>query len=88
MAPLFMLILPLPDTPLSGYGWSDRALSTLSTTTVFYAGLDQHDQFLGQCRYVICGYYGSGSLEHCHIIMESETDIVSQNGIRALLRLT
>ncbi|KIM74763.1 hypothetical protein PILCRDRAFT_14201 [Piloderma croceum F 1598] len=75
MAPLSTLALPLPlHGPPSGYGWSDGALSALSTTTAFYAGLEQRDQFLGECRCVICGYYGSGSLEHCHIIMESESD--------------
>jgi len=88
MAPLSTLVLPLPPhAPPSGYGWSDRALSTLSTTTAFYIGLDQRDQFLGQCRCVICGIYGSGTIDHCQVIMDSEPDTVSQNGIWNLLRL-
>ena len=82
MAPLSTLVLPLPPhAPPSGYGWSDRPLSTLSTTTAFHTGLDQRDQFLGECRCVICGNYGSGILEHCHVIMDSEPHTVSQNGI-------
>ncbi|KAI0278251.1 hypothetical protein BC826DRAFT_1084967 [Russula brevipes] len=67
MAPLSTLVLPLPPhAPPSGYGWSDRPLSASSTTTAFRAGLDQRDQFLGECRCVICGNYGSGSIGHCH----------------------
>ena len=88
MAPLSTIVLPLPPhAPPSGYGWSDRPLSALSTTTAFRIGLDQRDQFLGECRCVICGIYGIGSIEHCHIIMDSEPHTVSQNGIWALLRL-
>ena len=88
MAPLSTLVLPLPPhTPPSGYGLSDRPLSALSTTTVFYTGLNQQDQFLGECRCVICGIHGSGVIEHCHIIMDSEPHTVSQNSIWALLRL-
>ncbi|KAF8837598.1 hypothetical protein BDN67DRAFT_908992 [Paxillus ammoniavirescens] len=74
MAPLSVFPLPLPDLPPSGYGWSDRALSILSTTTAFDTGLDQRDRFLGECCCVICGNYGHGVLEHCHIIMKSEPD--------------
>jgi hypothetical protein len=87
MAPLSTLILPLPHAPPSGYGWSDCVLSTMLMTTVFYTGLDQWDQFLGKCHCVICGHYGRGNIEHCHVIMDSEPDIVSRNSIWALLRL-
>ncbi|KAI0300968.1 hypothetical protein BC826DRAFT_991663 [Russula brevipes] len=72
MAPLSTIVLPLPPhAPPSGYGRSDRPLSTLSTTTAFRVGLDQRDQFLGECRCVICGISGI-EIEHCHIIMDSE----------------
>jgi len=75
------LALPLPpDAPPPGFGWADRDFSALSTTTAFHAGLDQRDQFLGKCRCVVCGDYGR-AIEHCYIIMDSEPNTVSQNGI-------
>ena len=81
MTPLPTFGLPLPERPPSGYGWSDSPMSTLSTTTAFNNGIDQRDRFLGKIRCVICGDHGTGSLEHCHIIMDSEPDTVSENGI-------
>ncbi|KIM88871.1 hypothetical protein PILCRDRAFT_243289 [Piloderma croceum F 1598] len=73
MAPLSTLVLPLPPHgPPSGYDRSDHALSALSTTTAFYTGLDERDKFLGNRCCVICGDYGSGIIEHCHLI-EPET---------------
>ena len=82
MAPLPTFGLPLPQrAPPTGYGWSDRDLSDLSTTTAFHTGLDQRDQFLGICRCVVCGDYGVGVVEHCHVIMDSEPHVVSENGI-------
>jgi hypothetical protein len=80
-----MASMPTFGHPPTGYGWSDRAsdLSALSTTTAFHREtelMDQRDQFLGICRCVICGV-ASESLEHCHVIMYSESHIVSENGI-------
>ena len=82
MAPLPTFGFPLPQrAPPTGYDCSDRDLSALSTTTAFNTGIDQRDRFLGKLRCVICGDHGGGSLEHCHIIMDSEPDTVSENGI-------
>ena len=87
MALSLSLELPLPlHEPPSGY----RALSASeSTTSAFRAGLDQRDRFLGKRRCIVCGIYGDRIMKHCHIIMESESDFVSQNGIQVwgLLRL-
>ena len=82
MAPLPTFGLPLPQrAPPAGYSWSDRDLSVLSTTTALRTELYQRDRFLGICHCVICGVYGVGSLEHCHVIMDSEPHTVSENGI-------
>ena len=82
MAPLHTFGLPLPQSaPPTGYGWSDRALSALSTTTAFHAELDQRDRFLGRCRCIICGVSIARILEHCHVIMDSEPHTVSENDI-------
>ncbi|KAF8345072.1 hypothetical protein F5887DRAFT_1102802 [Amanita rubescens] len=73
MALLSRIVLPLPSPgPPRGYDWSDREVSALSTTTAFHTGLDRRDRFLGQCRCVICGQSTVESLEHCHVIMDSE----------------
>ncbi|SRR6266576_6861496 len=78
MAPLPPFQLPLSSSrPPSGFGWAGRDFSALSTTTAFRTGLDQRDQFLGMSRCVVCGDYGR-TIEHCHIIMDSEPDTVSQ----------
>jgi len=66
--PTFQLPLQ-PNAPPSGYGWSDRALSELSTTTAFNTRLDNRDVFLGIPRCVVCG---AKSPQHCHVIMQSQ----------------
>ncbi|KAH9989696.1 hypothetical protein BJV74DRAFT_451453 [Russula compacta] len=80
MVPLPTFQLPLPSHgPPSGYGWSDCALSDLSTTTVFNTGLDNRGKFLGAPRCIVCGY--PWPLEHCHVIMQSQEFVVSRKGI-------
>lgn len=73
--------LNLFEVPLSyppdGYGWDERSTSELSTTTAFRTGLNQRDTFLGVGRCVVCGISNRTALEHCHIIMQSEVDVVS-----------
>jgi len=67
--------LPLrPNAPPTGYGWSDRPLSEISTTTAFNTGLDNRDVFLGIACCVVCG---ASKPEHCHIIMQSQVYVVS-----------
>ncbi|KAI0004450.1 hypothetical protein BJV74DRAFT_807376 [Russula compacta] len=80
MVPLPTFQLPLPSHgPPSGYGWSDCALSDLSTTTAFNTGLNNRDKFLGAPRCIVCGY--RRSLEHCHVIMESQEFVVRRGWI-------
>lgn len=71
MVPLPTFQLPLqPFGPPSGYGWGNRALSNLSTTTAFNTGINGRDVFLGIPRCVVCGI--NVGLSHGHIIMRSE----------------
>jgi hypothetical protein len=80
MAPLPVFPLPLlPNNVPDGYGWEERDMSALSTTTTFKTGIDQRDTFLGKRRCIICGLTVGHVLRHCHIIMDSEPDIVSKN---------
>ena len=82
MPPLLTFDLPLlPGAPPTGYGWSDREVSALSTTTAFRTGLDRRDQFLGIRRCVVCGVSSIEGLEHFYVIMVSELHTVSENGI-------
>ena len=82
MPPLLTFYLPLlPGAPPTGYGWSDREVSALSTTTAFRTGLDRRDQFLGIRRCVVCGVSSIEGLEHFYVIMVSELHTVSENGI-------
>jgi len=83
---------PLPPIPLplqsngvpDGFGWSERAMSTLSTTTAFNTGINARDLFLGVPRCIVCGITSDAVLEHCHIIWLSEPQLVSRKSIRAL----
>jgi len=69
--------LPLtPNAPPLGYGWEERDISNISTTTAFKTGIDQRDIFLGESRCVVCG--GTIALEYCHVIMDSEPHIASR----------
>ncbi|KXN82722.1 hypothetical protein AN958_02060 [Leucoagaricus sp. SymC.cos] len=78
MAPLSTIPLPLPvNQPPPGYGWEERDMSVLSTTTAFDTGIEQRDTFLGQPRCIICGLAHSILLQHCHIIRDSELHIWS-----------
>jgi hypothetical protein len=75
--PLSLFPLPLqPFNPPAGYGWEERDSSTPSATTTFDTGLDQRDTFLGRRRCIICGE--DIAVNRCHIIMESQPDVVSQ----------
>ncbi|KXN91128.1 hypothetical protein AN958_02905 [Leucoagaricus sp. SymC.cos] len=57
MAPLSTIPLPLPaNKPPPGYGWEERDISVLSTTTAFNTGIERRDTFLGQLRCIICGH--------------------------------
>jgi len=49
-------------------------MSVLSTTSAFNTGINQRDTFLGQRRCIICGFR---SLQHCHIIKDSEPEVWS-----------
>ncbi|KIJ51665.1 hypothetical protein M422DRAFT_243986 [Sphaerobolus stellatus SS14] len=52
--PLSIIPLPLPPNgPPSGYGWEERDISALSTTTAFNTGIDRRDTFLGQRRCIV-----------------------------------
>ncbi|KAG6820292.1 hypothetical protein H0H93_002730 [Arthromyces matolae] len=71
MPPLPTFPLPLTSgNPPSGYGWSDRDFSALSTTTAFQTGIDRRDVFFGEPRCIVCGY--PKTLKYCHIIRQSE----------------
>jgi hypothetical protein len=77
---LFPLPLELGEPPV-GYAWSDRALSSLSTTTAFNSGIDEQDKFLGYNHCIICGakqQTWARILEHSHVIPKSEEVTVSQ----------
>ena len=88
MAPLSTFTLPLPpNQPPPGYGCEERDMSVSSTTTAFDTAIDQRDTFLGQRRCIICGSTNRLVLRYCHIIRDSEPEIVSRMGIRARLRL-
>ena len=85
MAPLPGFPLPLsPDQPPPGYGWEERDMSVLSSTTTFNTGIDQRDRFLGVARCVICGEDNSSTLQRCNIIMDSEPGVVSGNDLLPL----
>ncbi|KAI0252307.1 hypothetical protein BJV78DRAFT_1124842 [Lactifluus subvellereus] len=76
MVCLSTIPLPLsPNGPPPGYGWEDRDMSVLSTTTAFIAGIDHRDSFLGWRRCIICGIDNARVLRHCHIIRQSEPDV-------------
>ncbi|KAK7045999.1 hypothetical protein VNI00_006994 [Paramarasmius palmivorus] len=76
MPPLTLFTLPLPsEGPPQGYGWENQSASESSSTTAFFTGLDDRDQFLGQPRCVVCGEDEVAALEHCHIIHQSEQHI-------------
>ncbi|KIY52854.1 hypothetical protein FISHEDRAFT_23499, partial [Fistulina hepatica ATCC 64428] len=62
-----------PNGPPSGYGWEERDMSLLSTTTAFGTGIDERDKFFGERRCVICGV-GGLVLQYCHIIREAEPE--------------
>ena len=65
--------LPLtPGGPPSGYGWSERPLSDISTVTAFRSGIDNRDRFAGRPRCVVCGVGEIEVLQHCHIIPVAE----------------
>ena len=72
--PIFPLPLP-PNGPPTAYGWEERDISLLSTTSAFNAGIDRRDVFLGRNRCVVCGNFSA--LQHCHIIRDSEPELVS-----------
>jgi len=68
--------LPLsPNGPPVGYGWEERDMSVLSTTTACDTGIDQRDIFLGTRRCIICGVKSRSVLQHCHVIRQSERDM-------------
>ncbi|KAG6835003.1 hypothetical protein H0H93_005678 [Arthromyces matolae] len=74
MPPLPTFSLPLTSgNPPAGYGWSDRDFSAISTTTAFQSAIDNRDVFFGRPRCIVCGY--PTTLEHCHIIMQSESEL-------------
>ncbi|KAG1823355.1 uncharacterized protein BJ212DRAFT_1444544 [Suillus subaureus] len=76
MAPLSTFSLPLLPSGLpAGYGWEERDVSVLSTTTAFNTGVDRRDTFLGQRRCVVCGEAGGAVLQHCHISKDSEPQL-------------
>ena len=82
MVPLSTFPLPLPpNDPPAGYGWEETDMSVLSTTTAFNSGVDDRDTFLGRRRCIVCGQADHILLQHCHIIMDSEPDIVRRNRI-------
>lgn len=63
--------------PLAGYGCEEREMSLSSTTSAFVAGIDQRDTFHGRPRCIICGISIREVLSYCHIIRDSEPDVVS-----------
>lgn len=70
--------LPLSTKgPLAGYGCEEREMSLSSTTSAFVAGIDQRDTFHGQPCCIICGISIPKVLSYCHIIRDSEPDVVS-----------
>jgi hypothetical protein len=78
MPPLPVIALPLPPHgPPPGYGWADRDMSTTSSSTAFRRGLEDRDRFLGEVRCVVCGVE---TFQRCHVIMQSEVDVVSGKG--------
>ena len=78
MMPLSTFPLPLTmNGPPVGYGWEEHEMSLSSTTSAFDTGIDRRDTFLGRRRCVICGVSGRPILERCHIIRNSELDVVS-----------
>lgn len=77
MPELNLFELPLSYPP-DGYGWDERSMSELSTTTAFRTGLDRRDTFLGVGRCIVCGFPSRNALQYCHIIMQSEVDVVSE----------
>ena len=74
---VFALPLPLNGPP-PGYGWVDRDMSTMSSLTAFKTGLEGRDRSLGENRCVVCGVR---NFRRCHIIMESQGDVVSGKGL-------
>ena len=66
---IFAPIVALPE----GFGWEHRYISELSTTTAFVTGTHNRDVFRGCC--VVCGDYDL--IEQCHILPQSEPDVVS-----------
>ncbi|EJD07263.1 uncharacterized protein FOMMEDRAFT_164286 [Fomitiporia mediterranea MF3/22] len=64
---------PLQTVPI-GFGWEDRNMSVLSTTTAFRTGIDKRDTFLGKRRCIVCGRIETDILDHCYIIGEEEDD--------------
>ncbi|KAJ7929237.1 hypothetical protein B0H13DRAFT_1703331 [Mycena leptocephala] len=68
--------IPVFATPFGdlfqGYGWENRSISELSTTSAFDTGIDNRDKFFGRRRCVVCGH--SAVLEHSHIIPLAESD--------------
>ncbi|KAG1861497.1 hypothetical protein DFJ58DRAFT_657424 [Suillus subalutaceus] len=69
--------LPLPPSGLPiGYGWEERDMSVLSTTTAFNTRMDiRWDMFLGQLCSVVCGQASGAVLQHCHISRDSEPQL-------------
>ena len=84
MVGLSSIPLPLsPNGPPTGYGWEDRDMSLMSTssTTAFINGINIRDTFLGKLRCIICGITSTFLLRHCYIIGQTEQEDVSQKGI-------
>jgi hypothetical protein len=79
MPPLPVFALPLPPNgPPLEYGWVDRDMSTISSSTAFITGLERRDRFRGENRCVVCGVE---DFQRCHIIIESQGDVVSGKGL-------
>ena len=74
----FPLPLPMNNGPPLGYGLEEREISLESTTSAFNAGIDQRDTFLGRRCCIICGFSIRGLLEYCHIIKDSDPEIVGR----------
>ncbi|EJD04317.1 uncharacterized protein FOMMEDRAFT_167528 [Fomitiporia mediterranea MF3/22] len=75
MTPLSAFPLPLLlDHPPSGYGWEERSVSILSTSSACDVRIDERDRFLGRACCVICGLRGGYLLQHCYIVGQSERD--------------
>jgi hypothetical protein len=73
----FPLPLPMNGPPLR-YGLEEREMSLESTTSAFNAGIDQRDTFLGRRRCIICGSSIRDVLEYCHIVKDSDPEIVGR----------